>query len=355
MRLFKNAAFFLPIFLFSANVFSQTRPIADSILAKSGANKTIEIEWDFPKKTEPKIIGAKLYRASKPISSYKEIEADFPIAVLTETRHTDSIQKAGDYFYAVIAITPHGDYKAVIPGMNATARGAQAKIPEKRAGENFRESQNFENEIEENYFENFGGKSAGNFDANSNEKFQEIVADSDFEIPRDSKEKKSRLPALTHESEFRMREMPLPLPTDILGFGQDARAMSDNAKQIVENLANGSTKQKPEPFKTPYFFEDDMFAPDGGDGYILFETLREGLVQRKYRESVGLFIDFLSVNRNAAVTNRAEFYLGESFYFCGEYKNAVQCFLAVQEIFPALAKKWIDSSLDLLDLMESEF
>lgn len=343
MRLFKNAAFFLPIFLFSANVFSQTRPIADSIFAKSGANKTIEIEWNFPKKTEPKIIGAKLYRASKPISSYKEIEADFPIAVLTETRHTDYIQKAGDYFYAVIAITPHGDYKAVIPGMNATARGAQAKIPEKRAGENFRESQNFEN---------FGGKSAGNFDANSNEKSQEIVADSDFRIPRDSKEKNSRLPTLTHESEFRMREMPLPIPTDILGFGQDARAMSDNAKQNVENLANGSTKQKPEPFKTPYFFEDDMFAPDGGDGYILFETLREGLVQRKYRESVGLFIDFLSVNRNADIANRAEFYLGESFYFCGEYKNAVQCFLAVQEIFPALAKKWIDSSLDL---MESEF
>lgn len=352
MRFLKKLTLFLPIFLCSANVISQTRPIADSISAKSGANKTIEIEWKFPEKTESKIIGAKLYRASKPIASYKDIEADYPIAVITKARHTDSIQKAGDYFYAVIAITSHGDYKAVIPGVNATVRGAQAKIPEQRAIERPGTAQNSETEMAENNFINFGENTSENSATNSDEDFQEIAADSDSENQIDSKKIKSRLPALAQESEFRMREMPLPLPMDILGFGQEAQNMSEEAKQSVANLANGSTKQKPEPFKTPYFFEDDMFAPDGGDGYILFEALREGLVQRKYRESVGLFIDFLSVNRNAAVTNRAEFYLGESFYFCGEYKKAVQCFLAVQEIFPALAKKWIDSSLDL---MESEF
>lgn len=352
MRLLKKLTLFLPIFLCSANVISQTRPIADSISAKSGANKTIEIEWNFPKETEPKIIGAKLYRASKPIASYKDIEADFPIAVLTETRHTDSIQKAGDYFYAVIAITSHGDYKAVIPGMNATTRGAQAKVPKQRTSERAQAMQNFEAEMAENDFVNFGENASENSATNSNEDFRELDAESDSENQINSKKKKSRLPALAQDNEFRMREMPLPLPMDILGFGEDAQNVSEEAKQSVANLANGSTKQKPEPFKTPHFFEDDMFAPDGGDGYILFETLREGLVQRKYRESVGLFIDFLSVNRNAAVTNRAEFYLGESFYFCGEYKKAVQCFLAVQEIFPALAKKWIDSSLDL---MESEF
>lgn len=352
MRLFKNIAFFLPIFLCSANAISQTRPIADSISAKSGANKTIVIEWKFPEKTEPKIIGSKLYRASKPISSYKDIEADFPIAVLTQTKHTDSIQKAGDYFYAVIAITPHGDYKAVISGVNATVRGAQAKVPEKNADEAPQAAQNSEEEIAESDSMDFGEKTAEHSKENSDEDFREIAANSDSESQMDSKIKKSRLPSLVQENEFRMREMPLPLPMDILGLGQEAHAMSEEAKQSVANLANGSTKKKPESFKTPYFFEDDMFAPDGGDGYILFETLREGLVQRKYRESVELFIDFLSVNRNAAVTNRAEFYLGESFYFCGEYKKAVQCFLAVQEIFPALAKKWIDSSLDL---MEGEF
>ncbi len=350
MRLLKNAAFFLTAFLCSANIISQTRPIADSISAKSGVNKTIELEWKFPEKTEPKIIGAKLYRATKPISSYKEIEADFPIAVLTETRLTDSIQKAGDYFYAVIAITPHGDYKAIIPGINATVRGAQAKVPERRMDENSRATQNLDAEIAENDFMNFNEGEEKHSDADSDENFREIVADSKSQI--DSEKKKSRLPSLVQDSEFRMREMPLPLPMDILGFGQEVHAASEEAKQSVANLANAAAKKKAEPFKTPHFFEDDMFAPDGGDEYILFETLRGGLVQRKYRESVELFVDFLSVNRNADVTNRAEFYLGESFYFCGEYEKAVQCFLSVQEIFPALAKKWIDSSLDL---MESDF
>lgn len=351
MRFLKNAALFLPIFLCHANVFSQPRPIADSISAKSGADKTIRIEWKFPEKTEPNIIGAKLYRASKPISSYKEIEADVPIAVLTETRHTDFVQKAGDYFYAVIAMTPHGDYKAVIPGMNATASGAQAKVPGKRADGNSAAARGFGTEIGETAefdFEDSSETQEEHSIADSDEAFKEIDLNQDSGISGDSKKRKSTLPFFAQDGEFKMREMPLPLPTDILGFGQEARSASDEAKRSVSNLADGDGR-KAEPFTTPYFFEEDMFAPDGGDGYILFETLRGGLVQRKYRESVELFIDFLSVNRNADVTNRAEFYLGESFYFCGEYKNAVRCFLSVQETFPALAKKWLDSSLDLME------
>lgn len=338
MRFLKNAAVFLPIFLCSANVISQTRPIANAISAKSGADRTIEIEWNFPKQTVPEIVGAKLYRASKPITSYKEIEADSPIAVLSETRHTDFIQKAGDYFYAVIAVTSYGDYKAVIPGMNVTTKGAHARISEK--------SEDYQKKDEKNDFVALQEDAENDFE-DSKETSQKPAAES--EVAQNPEKKKSHLPFLSQEDEFRMRGMPLPLPADILGFGDEAHKTSDEAKQSVANLANPRGKKKAEPFKTPYFFEDDMFAPDGGDEYILFETLREGLVQRKYRESARLLIDFLSVNRDADTTNRAEFYLGESFYFCGEYKNAVQCFLSVQEIFPALTKKWIDSSLDLME------
>ncbi|MDE7292287.1 MAG: hypothetical protein K2N58_09595 [Treponemataceae bacterium] len=327
MNALKKIAFFLTTFLYAENIFSQSRPVANKISAIAGAEKNIEIAWTFPERTTSKITGAKIYRAAKPISSYQEIAHISPIAHVAGSQYIDTVSKGGEYFYAVIAVTEKGDYKAIIPGLNSTTSGARPRISAKE------ERAQSENEFEENPPSASNEKSNFPQNANSNSMQKFSAANQEQAAPP-------------------LRKTPLPFPGTILGLENERKEFSEEAKQSVANLANGSKKQKSEPFKTPYFFEDDMFAPDGGDGYILFETLREGLVQRKYRESVGLFIDFLSVNRNAAVTNRAEFYLGESFYFCGEYKKAVQCFLAVQEIFPALAKKWIDSSLDL---MESEF
>lgn len=316
MNALKKIAFFLTTFLFAESIFSQSRPVANKISAMAGAEKSIEIKWTFPERTVPKIAGAKIYRATKPISSYKEIEPLSPIASVTGSQYIDTVSKGGEYFYAVIAITENGDYKAIIPGLNATMTGVRPMIP---AREERPESAG--TELKDN------PDSTSTAQSNSALKFS------------DSKQEQSAPP---------LRKTPLPFPGTILGLENTKQEFSEEAKQSVANLANGSSKKKAEPFKTPYFFEDDMFAPDGGDGYILFETLREGLVQRKYRESTELLIDFLSVNRNADVTNRAEFYLGESFYFCGEYDKAVQCFLAVQDIFPALAKKWIDSSLSFI-------
>lgn len=330
MKALKRIALFLAAFLCAESVFSQSRPVANKISAMAGAEKNIEIVWAFPERTVPKITGAKVYRAAKPISSYSEIERLSPVAKVTGFQYLDTVSKGGEYFYAVIAMTEKGDYKAIIPGMNATTAGVRPRIP---ANERQAASENPKSDSEEN----LPSVSKPDFPRNTISN-----ANSDAKISV-SKRKESAPP---------LRKTPLPFPGTILGLEKERKEFSDEAKKSVANLANVAEKKKVAPFKTPYFFEDDMFAPDGGDEYILFETLRDGLVQRKYRESVKLFTDFLSVNRNSAVTSRAEFYLGESFYFCGEYENAVQCFLTVQEIFPALAKKWIDSSLDL---MESDF
>ncbi len=320
MKALKKIALFLATFLCAESVFSQSRPVANKISAMAGAEKNIEIVWTFPERTVPKITGAKVYRAAKPISSYSEIERLSPVAKVTGFQYLDTVSKGGEYFYAVIAMTETGDYKAIIPGMNATTTGARPRIPAKESQET---SENPKSDSEEN---------------------APSISKSDF-----SRNVISNKNSAPNASSPKLRKTPLPFPGTILGLENERKEFSDEARRSVANLANVSAKKSAEPFKAPHFFEDDMFAPEGGDGYILFETLRDGLVQRKYRESVKLFTDFLSVNRNADVTNRAEFYLGESFYFCGEYEKAVQCFLSVQEIFPALAKKWIDSSLDLME------
>ncbi len=125
MKALKRIALFLAAFLCAESVFSQSRPVANKISAMAGAEKNIEIVWAFPERTEPKITGAKVYRAAKPISSYSEIERLSPVAKVTGFQYLDTVSKGGEYFYAVIAMTEKGDYKAIIPGMKGKP---QAKI-----------------------------------------------------------------------------------------------------------------------------------------------------------------------------------------------------------------------------------
>lgn len=308
----KKSKFFL-IFALSllgtGLAFAQARPVANITDIQSGRDKTIKITWEFPKKTDPKIEGIKIYRGSRPYTSSEEIDGDLPIAELDagQRSYNDIPEANGSYFYAVIAVTQKGLYKIVIPGMNATTSGARPKI----------------------------------------------AAPAQQEAPKEKGAQKVDPSKLTESqkelyyADSRMRNAPLPNPGVLLGFDAKKTKMSGQAQASAKEL--GSKKDRtPVPIKAPYFFEEDMFSPDGGDEYILFETLRAGLAPKKYAKSVELLQDFLSVHRNEETTNRAQFYLGQSYYFCKDYKNAIRYFLGVQEAFPELSKQWIDSSLDLL-------
>lgn len=285
--------------LVSSSLFAQAKPVATFIKAESGEEKTIFVEWEFPSKCDPKIQGIQIFRAKKPCSSYQEIQGLEPLAHLEATKrsYTDAPSAPGDYFYVVLAETQKGLYKIVIPGVNATAKGASPKIAEKPQ----------EKEAAKN-------------------------------------DKNEKAAAAAQEA---LRNAPLPNPGTLLGFDQSRAKMSERSKRVAKELGSKKTPKKVE-YKSPYFFEEDMFSPDGGDEYTLFECLRAGLAPKKYSDSVQILQDFLSVHRNKATTDRAQFYLGQSYYFCKDYEKAVRCFLTVQDAFPELSKQWIDSSLDLL-------
>lgn len=308
-----KSAFFAAAFL-AAALSAQNRPAAVRIDVRAGENKVIKVSWEFPEKTSPAVTGAKVYRATKPFTAYSEIIGDLPLAELSakENSFKDQVESSADYFYAVIAVTENGDYKIVIPGMNASVRGVHAKIPE--APETVPEHR----------------KSA----AWSPELDTASMSDSARELT---------------ETSASLRSAPLPLPGTLLGFSGEKTRMSAESKKSAAELGR-TYSRKSVPFKSPYFFEEDMFSPDGGDEYTLFETLRAGLAPKKYEESIRLLSEFLSVHRSSESTARAEFYLGESYYFCKDYEMAIRCFLEVQDIFPEISKQWIDSALDLFEI-----
>ncbi len=295
--------------LASGAAFAQTRPVAKSVSAEALKDKQIKLSWEFPAKTEPKISSVQIFRRMRPYAQTEDLEGDLPVAELpvTEKSHIDALTEPGSWFYAVVAVTKNGPYKIIIPGMNATVKGVRPKAapaPEEPAS----------------------AKSEGK-------------AQDDSALTESQKE-------LLY-ADSKMRKAPLPYPGTLLGFDKGKTKMSGRAKQYAAELGN-KKERKAVPFKSPYFFEEDMFSPDGGDEYILFETLRAGLAPKKYAKSVELLEDFLSVRRGKETNDRAIFYLGQSHYFCGDYESAVRCFLSVQDAFPELSKQWIDSSLDLL-------
>ena len=303
MKANKKSLFFVTaLAIFTSSIFAQKKPVASFLTAASGEEKKIYLEWEMPAKTQPQILSVQVFRTSKPCMSYHEIEGLNPIARLEpgQNRYEDTPSTPGDYFYAVLAETEKGLYKIVIPGVNATAKGVRPRIQEKNQGD----------------------------------------AAEDATTKAESAKK---------SEQEKIRKAPLPNPGTLLGFNQGRVIMSESSKKAAKELGS-KKKSKTVEFKSPYFFEEDMFSPDGGDEYTLFECLRSGLAPKKYADSVTVLQDFLSVHRNKETTERAQFYLGQSHYFCKDYEKAIRCFLTVQDAFPELSKQWIDSSLDLLEI-----
>jgi len=146
-----------------------------------------------------------------------------------------------------------------------------------------------------------------------------------------------------------VRETPLPYIDLIESVNENKRTAMGRSARAQARLLAGSAETM-HKMLSPYVFEEDLISPDGGDDYLLFDVLKTTFIKRKYKDAETELLRLLATNRNEAVTSRARFYLGESYYFSGNYADAVNAFLYVIGDYPALAKKWIDSSLDFMQL-----
>ncbi|HAH60582.1 MAG TPA: hypothetical protein DCL73_00625 [Treponema sp.] len=290
------------LFCFSRTLFAAGRPVVTNISASAGTGKLINVSWTLPSKPEQPVTSLIVFRDVKPIASYSQLAALEPAATLGggDTGWSDSAADYADYYYAVIAVTGSGRYDIIIPSMNATVNGAHRKLPQQNA--------------------------AADTSASAKEKL----------YPQGT-----------------MRETPLPYVDLLEGTNTSGTHMGkqaqDQAKLLAGNTAEYAAAKKAKPLDV-YVFEEDLVSPDGGDDYFLFDALRTTFIRKKYTESAAALNKLLGTNRSEGVTRRAKFYLGESYYFSGNYQEAVKTFLTVSDVYPVLTKKWIDSSLDFMNI-----
>ena len=111
-------------------------------------------------------------------------------------------------------------------------------------------------------------------------------------------------------------------------------------------IKDGKSSKQKKPLLKQHIFEEDLISPDSGDDYFLFEILKTTFVKKKYKEAIVQLNKLAGTNINDATRNRAYFYIGEAEYLLGNYENAVKIFVKIQDTYPVLAKKWLDSALD---------
>lgn len=282
----------ISLLFFSFILFAE-KPIVRDIQAEAGKGNKINIFWTLPENPEKEISSFFIYRDTRQIASYAQIKNISPIAQIDSnfSGYTDLVKDYNDYFYCVLAVTKDSSvpYDLILLSFNSTVKGVHISM-------NTQQKEPQKKEQEKLYYEGT------------------------------------------------LRETPLPFIDIVENSLQPEPTVSEEAAFAAQTLTNKTKKR--EPVLKPYIFEEDLISPDGGDDYLLFEILKQYFVHKNYDEAIVQLNKLAGTNIKDSTRSRVYFYIGECEYLTGEYEKAVKSFVKVQDIYPSLARKWINSSLD---------
>ncbi|MGN0750724.1 MAG: tol-pal system YbgF family protein [Treponema sp.] len=288
----KKAFSIIGLLFFSSILFAE-KPIVRDIQAEAGKGNKINIFWTLPENPEKEISSFFIYRDTRQIASYAQIKNISPIAQIDSnfSGYTDLVKDYNDYFYCVLAVTKDSSvpYDLILLSFNSTVKGVHISM-------NTQQKEPQKQEKEKLYYEGT------------------------------------------------LRETPLPFIDIVENSLQPEPTVSEEAAFAAQTLTNKTKKR--EPVLKPYIFEEDLISPDGGDDYLLFEILKQYFVHKNYDEAIVQLNKLAGTNIKDSTRSRVYFYIGECEYLTGEYEKAVKSFVKVQDVYPTLARKWINSSLD---------
>ncbi len=287
----------LATFLLSLN--AQNKPVVQDIQATPSKGTKVYITWTLPQNPEPPINKLYIYRDTRPVSSYNQLSTSVFLAELPpdSLSYTDVLSDFNDYYYVVIAYTDR-PMDLILVSMNSTVEGVHLIAPEEK----------------------------------------------DIEAKKKTEEKLY--------TDGAMRETPLPFINYVEGQGRnDDNYISSQALESISSLSRSTVKSSSSRV-SPYFFEEDLVSPDSGDDFLLFDVLKTTFVQEKYEESILLFNKLNGTNISESVRNRLYFYMGQAYFFMGDFEEAAKYFVKVAHVYPLQTKIWMNYTLDRIAIPE---
>jgi hypothetical protein len=151
-----------------------------------------------------------------------------------------------------------------------------------------------------------------------------------------------------------IRSMPLPLisvsnavpGSDRYTEIPDAVPLGPGAAKALGTIPRAGAN--PPAQKKPRAFSRDLEAPAGGEESQLRVIVQGPFVKRDWQAARDALLRYVSLPHSSLAEARARFYLGQTWYFSGNYREALIEFLMVQTEYPDEAKDWINVTLAAL-------
>jgi len=155
-------------------------------------------------------------------------------------------------------------------------------------------------------------------------------------------------------TERTLRPIPLPVLT-LRNTVPDSHFITEIPGQMPLSVASSNilrdTKmpsKAPINLKRPRVFSVDLVAPTGGEESALFQIITEYFVTFKWEEARINLKHYLSLPRSKDIEVRARFYLGQTLYYTGKYRESLMEFLSIRPLHFAEANNWIDAVLSAM-------
>jgi hypothetical protein len=146
---------------------------------------------------------------------------------------------------------------------------------------------------------------------------------------------------------------PIPLPVLTLrntmpdGFFIDEIPervpLGSESSNILRNTQ--MPPKAPLTLKNPRVFAVDLQAPSGGEESALFQIVMDQFARFEWENARVSLQHYLSLPRSRDVEARARFYLGQTLYFTGSYREALIEFLSIRPLHLEEANRWIEAVL----------
>jgi len=157
--------------------------------------------------------------------------------------------------------------------------------------------------------------------------------------PLFSRIQRSKLPSL--------RPMPLPWLNPSQTVPEDTTVFGKRTESIISVLVSGQPPIR-RTMPVPYILDDDKTEKAVGEDYSLRQILDKNFPEKKWEGAQKELIEFISLRRTPKTTARTRFYLGQVYFFRGDYKNALLEFLLAQDYYYSKSREWIQYVLNAL-------
>jgi hypothetical protein len=151
-----------------------------------------------------------------------------------------------------------------------------------------------------------------------------------------------------------LRPMPLPILTlhntipESLFITEVPEQVSLSTESVNMLRDIQMPSRLPSALKPPRVFTVDLETPLGGEESALFQIIMEYFVKFEWESARIRLQHYLSLPRSRDIEARARFYLGQTMYYTGMYREALMEFLRFRNSNQIEATRWIDAVLSAM-------